>query len=510
MPLSVGVDGLVYAAQAQGSTVGIRSGDAFATTSTGPNFTSLGGGSGMNLIYLNRVVEGYVAILSKEVLAGSPGTNANLAAGAEIWFSTSWASGWAKVATIGRTQGLAISRPTVDATTGGTVMTVGEYSTTVGSAHILWLSRDGGQTWANVHSLTAVNGAQNNHYHGSGFDPYRRRIYVAHGDQANGWFGYTDDFGSTWVAVAGVGANPPTLASYHQPVIVQPMKNGVILDPDSTVGVSGVWGVDYDTHYVNVLLKGLGTTGPSDQYAEAPVAVSGDVIYALFPMKGIRTSATWYVAASGDGGRSWSSVYSTTQASTEYMDRGIVGPDSGGRLYAFIRDDTNGNRLMVASALSWTFRQAGALKSVQSDLRGILTSAGLLSTSGDLSIDIGTQAANVGSVNSKSTIKIGAGTGDVGILDTTTGTNGLRLYQAGTRVLDIISTFIELQDAKNIKFGTTTGTQIGTTTSQKIGFYGKTPVARQTGTPTDATDLATALTLLNDLKTKLVALGLIS
>jgi hypothetical protein len=35
-------------------------------------------------------------------------------------------------------------------------------------------------------------------------------------------------------------------------------------------------------------------------------------------------------------------------------------------------------------------------------------------------------------------------------------------------------------DAKNIVFGSTTGTKIGTATTQKLGFYNKTPVVQQT------------------------------
>lgn len=69
---------------------------------------------------------------------------------------------------------------------------------------------------------------------------------------------------------------------------------------------------------------------------------------------------------------------------------------------------------------------------------------------------------------------------------------------------------ITLGDAVNLSLGSTTGTRFGTTTSQKIGFYNKTPIAQQGSTPSAATDLATALTLLNDLRAKLIALGLIA
>ena len=40
---------------------------------------------------------------------------------------------------------------------------------------------------------------------------------------------------------------------------------------------------------------------------------------------------------------------------------------------------------------------------------------------------------------------------------------------------------VTLADAKNLVVGTTTGTQIGTASTQKLGFFGATPVVQQTG-----------------------------
>jgi hypothetical protein len=79
-------------------------------------------------------------------------------------------------------------------------------------------------------------------------------------------------------------------------------------------------------------------------------------------------------------------------------------------------------------------------------------------------------------------------------------------------------------DAKNMIFGTTTGTQIGTATNQKIGFYGVTPVvqgataaaapAGGTGTAAGGWDTAahrdTAITLINQMRTILRNLGLMA
>jgi len=43
----------------------------------------------------------------------------------------------------------------------------------------------------------------------------------------------------------------------------------------------------------------------------------------------------------------------------------------------------------------------------------------------------------------------------------------------------VFSKHIRILDGRNIQTGRTTGTQIGTETSQKIGFFGKTPAVQQ-------------------------------
>lgn len=61
-----------------------------------------------------------------------------------------------------------------------------------------------------------------------------------------------------------------------------------------------------------------------------------------------------------------------------------------------------------------------------------------------------------------------------------------------------------------LKGDATTGFKICDTASQKLGFYGAAPVIRPTATPAAATDAATTQTLVNDLRAKLIALGLIA
>ena len=53
------------------------------------------------------------------------------------------------------------------------------------------------------------------------------------------------------------------------------------------------------------------------------------------------------------------------------------------------------------------------------------------------------------------------------------------------------------------------GTVIGRTATEKIGFFGATPVVKQTG-PATATDAAGALAAVNVIRTALINLGLVT
>ena len=64
-------------------------------------------------------------------------------------------------------------------------------------------------------------------------------------------------------------------------------------------------------------------------------------------------------------------------------------------------------------------------------------------------------------------------------------------------------------DANDFELGTTTGTKIGTATTQKLGFYNKTPVVQPTAVA-NATDAASVITQLNALLSRMRDLGLIA
>ena len=70
---------------------------------------------------------------------------------------------------------------------------------------------------------------------------------------------------------------------------------------------------------------------------------------------------------------------------------------------------------------------------------------------------------------------------------------------------------IQIFDARNIQLGLTTGTKIGTATSQKLGFFNKTPIIQVSAisAPTGGvTQDAEARTAINSLRTALTNLGL--
>jgi hypothetical protein len=69
---------------------------------------------------------------------------------------------------------------------------------------------------------------------------------------------------------------------------------------------------------------------------------------------------------------------------------------------------------------------------------------------------------------------------------------------------------VTVADGKAIIAGTSSGMRVGTASTQKLGFFGAPAIVRPTGTAAAATDAATTQTLVNDLRAKQVALGLIS
>lgn len=83
-------------------------------------------------------------------------------------------------------------------------------------------------------------------------------------------------------------------------------------------------------------------------------------------------------------------------------------------------------------------------------------------------------------------------------------TGGMDVYgNAGTAVLTVSNT-------GDLAPVAAAGIRFGTANTQKLAFFGATPVVQPAATPAAATDEATTQALVNDIRTKLMALGLIA
>jgi hypothetical protein len=85
----------------------------------------------------------------------------------------------------------------------------------------------------------------------------------------------------------------------------------------------------------------------------------------------------------------------------------------------------------------------------------------------------------------------------------------LHLLINGTSEWRWSNTTFTIGDANDIAVGTTTGTKIGTATTQKLGFFNKAPVVQPTAVA-DATTEAETVTQLNALLVRMRDLGLIA
>jgi hypothetical protein len=149
--------------------------------------------------------------------------------------------------------------------------------------------------------------------------------------------------------------------------------------------------------------------------------------------------------------------------------------------------------------LSTTGARAGATSQSQAFTNGITLNATSIVTDTTTGLKIGTATnQKLGFFNATPIVQVGA-TIDLGVV-----LSNLGLRAAGTAYTITTSgavsftgtiglgNTITIANAKNIVLSTTTGTKIGTGTTQKLGFYNATPVVQQTAT----TDLGTALSNL--------------
>jgi hypothetical protein len=159
------------------------------------------------------------------------------------------------------------------------------------------------------------------------------------------------------------------------------------------------------------------------------------------------------------------------------------------------RNDTNGPRIVIGKSRGTTL---GSNTIVQSgDELGLINFAGADGT------DLETIAAQI-----KAVVDGTPGANDMpGRLVFSVTADGASTPAEALRISN--NRAITVSDGGNVVLGTTTGTKIGTATTQKLGFYNATPVVQPTAVA-DATDAATAISQLNALLAHMRTLGLIA
>ena len=152
---------------------------------------------------------------------------------------------------------------------------------------------------------------------------------------------------------------------------------------------------------------------------------------------------------------------------------------------------TTGTKIGTATSQKLGFFNATPIVQPTSttDLRTLLINLGLLATGGASPLNLNggaltSGAASVTTLSASGTSTLAAVTGTTGSFSSTLGVTGILTASGG----------ITMADATNLVVGTTGGTQIATGGTQKLGFWGVTPVVRPTAL-TNSSGLSGASTL---------------
>jgi len=168
----------------------------------------------------------------------------------------------------------------------------------------------------------------------------------------------------------------------------------------------------------------------------------------------------------------------TTESVTEKMR---LSSSTNGRLWI------GPNPFSVSGSVDGLNFDGEVARGIQSSRRSGSTNAGSTLTIKSSGAASGSTDKAAGSLILSTGISTGTGGGSVLIQTPTPGSTGTSDTSLVTRVT-IDNNGLTMADATDIILNTTTGTKIGTSTSQKLGFYNATPVVRPSAyTPTNVT-----------------------
>lgn len=223
----------------------------------------------------------------------------------------------------------------------------------------------------------------------------------------------------------------------------------------------------------------------------------------------LETNAAMYaqdvVASRPSAGKS-GRVFWATDESKLYYDNGVTWTSIGSGVFLPLSGGTLSGALTAAT--SYTVTGGSVLAATALTIGSSTTSSTLTAGAGTHSLEFGRRDGSSSSpvmnfhssgndISYDSRIVASGGSGSVGqgILSLTAA-GGINLNSASVSSAGLVtavgittSSTLTLSDA-NVVLGTTTGTKIGTSTSQKLGFFNSTPIVQPSG------DIFTALTNL--------------
>jgi len=220
----------------------------------------------------------------------------------------------------------------------------------------------------------------------------------------------------------------------------------------------------------------------------------------------------------GSGSNSYTGIAATASGATATLGYGGVGA-SGGTTFDIFQNGTaaigiaQGRNVAIggggntANDVAMLYVTSTPQFSSATTRRGVYFNNTLVAAANNnilIGLDISPTFTN-GAFTGVSNYALRTVTGDI-YFASTSGTVGIGTAPTSTYKLDVNGTArvqgdFTLSDSKNLILGTTTGTKIGTATSQKIGFWNATPIVQPTTAVTASTLVSNLGTTLTDTDT---------